>query len=861
MSLLGRAPGFVLVLLALSGCSTPEPRAEAEPVDASAGPVARPRLHVQLAPRADRPWTVRDLRPGVGARVRLVGASPVAPHLELGLVRFARAHEGRFDVLQSAKPDGVEDFVRFDARPSRAEVAYELDLDDAVAGLRLVANVLELLGPDGAPRVRMEPPWIESDGDHVRRPVGVAVEGCAVDRDPSAPWTRAPRDPGARRCLVRLTWGEIEYPATLDPSWSSTALTMTVPRTSHTATTLANGDVLVVGGCQSFGGVVNASAEIYGATVGAFAATAAMAKTRAYHTATALLDGSVLVTGGIQSGGSGCRNGTGNADAELWKDGTWTTVPMTTSRAWHAATRLLDGRVLVAGGHDGNESVVRANAELFDPATKSFKATPSMMAPRYAFGVGLLRDGRALAVAGAGGGGNTVDAFDPVTEAWSAAPALAVSVSSHRVATLVSGKVMTVGGFGSTYVGEFDPVTNAWSARPALAASRWEIELVPLPTGGLLAIGGHGGSGGSTAVDLFPDGSGRLAHPSTPIGRTWAAAAGVGAPMDRVLVTGGNASDASPSQSADLSLVGVAAGGTCASDSDCALSLRCVATKCEPYAPEAGIVWPDTGAIDTGVVVDDASVDSELEDAATSDAATSDTATSDTAAPDSAPADTGSAADGATTNDASTVAPADPTEKPVLAGEATPCSDASQCASGFCVDGVCCDSACDDPCHSCALPMAPGKCMLQPTGYDMRGECDSERPCYSTCGPAGACIPSFAGARCAEQRCTGPATGRGPAVCSGERGSCLRDDAIDFDCTPYSCEAAFGACNSQCSRSDQCAPGYLCDTASSNCVAAPVQDEGGCAIGAPGRSGSLAWLGVVSGLMLAGRRRRRHAGR
>jgi len=43
---------------------------------------------------------------------------------------------------------------------------------------------------------------------------------------------------------------------------------------------------------------------------------------------------------------------------------------MTTARSAHSATRLADGRILVAGGWSG--SVLLASAEIFDPKTGTF---------------------------------------------------------------------------------------------------------------------------------------------------------------------------------------------------------------------------------------------------------------------------------------------------------------------------------------------------------------------------------------------------------------------------------------------------------------------------------------------------------
>lgn len=236
------------------------------------------------------------------------------------------------------------------------------------------------------------------------------------------------------------------------------------------------------------------------------------------------------------------------------------------------------------------------------------------------------------------------------------------------------------------------------------------------------------------------------------------------------------------------------------------------------------------------------------------DAGPSDTGT-DTAADtevDSTMTDTGTDTGGPVTD----VMPSDPAKPPVVDGNAKSCTTASECPSGFCVDHVCCNEACEGTCRSCALPQAPGLCALQPLGYDLRSECESDKPCYSTCAN-GACVPSFAGARCAEQTCTGPSTGRGAAVCSNLKGQCLKDQAIDFDCAPYACAPAFGACLRDCATTADCAPGNVCDLGSQHCVtAATGEDSGGCAIGSRSSGGFAA---LLLALVALGRTRRRRA--
>ena len=90
---------------------------------------------------------------------------------------------------------------------------------------------------------------------------------------------------------------------------------------------------------------------------GTFTATGNMIEARAFHRATLLFDGKVLITGGNQS-----------PRAELYNPamGTFTaTANMAGSRWGHSATLLPDGRVLIAGGTNrpelfGNRRTLRS---------------------------------------------------------------------------------------------------------------------------------------------------------------------------------------------------------------------------------------------------------------------------------------------------------------------------------------------------------------------------------------------------------------------------------------------------------------------------------------------------------------------
>jgi N-acetylneuraminic acid mutarotase len=65
-------------------------------------------------------------------------------------------------------------------------------------------------------------------------------------------------------------------------------------------------------------------------------------------------------------------------------------------RSGHTATLLTDGRVLIAGGYNGE---YLATAEVYDPASNTWR-TISMASPRSNHTATLLQDGRVLVTGG-----------------------------------------------------------------------------------------------------------------------------------------------------------------------------------------------------------------------------------------------------------------------------------------------------------------------------------------------------------------------------------------------------------------------------------------------------------------------------
>lgn len=200
---------------------------------------------------------------------------------------------------------------------------------------------------------------------------------------------------------------EIYDPGTA--TWAS-AGQMSSPRFEHSATPLPDGRVLMAGGSGPVSGGTELgplrSTEIYDPAADAFVTAGQMAEGRTNHTATLLDDGSVLVAGG--AGGDNADISLASVEVLNPRQGGWATVAsLAESRTGHTATRLDDGRVLVAGGESARRGSRRslASAEVFEPqgpgaGAGEWRPAGDMGCPRSEHAAVLLDDGSVLVVAG-----------------------------------------------------------------------------------------------------------------------------------------------------------------------------------------------------------------------------------------------------------------------------------------------------------------------------------------------------------------------------------------------------------------------------------------------------------------------------
>lgn len=108
------------------------------------------------------------------------------------------------------------------------------------------------------------------------------------------------------------------------------------------------------------------SCELYNLSTDIWTITEKMHNSRAYHTASLLTNGKLLVTGGS------CENGSTMASVELYDplSQRWTVSDtMQIARIYHTASLLNNGHVLIAAGDSGGDFDAAHTAELYNTST------------------------------------------------------------------------------------------------------------------------------------------------------------------------------------------------------------------------------------------------------------------------------------------------------------------------------------------------------------------------------------------------------------------------------------------------------------------------------------------------------------
>ena len=184
----------------------------------------------------------------------------------------------------------------------------------------------------------------------------------------------------------------------------------------------------------------------------------------------------------------------------------------------YSATRQLDGRWLIAGGHrrqrsgfgrgpDGKSLWGPGNASeqviLFDPTTSNWTNTGAMTTKHSYHRATLLADGRVLVTGGVDTQGDlsSAEIYDPASGEWTKTGSLNIVRRSHTSTLLADGRVLVAGGVadGTNYNPHFnsfasaelyDPATEKWTMTTPMSVARFGHAAILLTNGLVLAAGG-----------------------------------------------------------------------------------------------------------------------------------------------------------------------------------------------------------------------------------------------------------------------------------------------------------------------------------------------------------------------------------
>jgi len=449
------------------------------------------------------------------------------------------------DIVHVVEPGRAEEIrlLRTPAAPSEAR--WIVRQGPEIASVRLREGRVEAIDSSGRIRISSEGAFaVDARGE--RREASVRLLSSTL--------------------IVEVDTKGLSYPIALDPAWTSVS-SMLAPHVNHTATLLASGKLLVVGGATTN--------ELYDPTTNAWSAAASSTIQRKLHTATLLADGKVLVAGGSAS--------TAGANAaELYDPATntWSSGGLlAAARESHIAALLPSGKVLVAGGRAGTTPIT--TAEIYDPTSNTWSPGGTMLV-RHAFGIAsaVLPSGKVLVAGGADPDPtplSTAEIFDPATTTWTLTTPMSVGRLGASATTMPDGSVLLAGGAVDNTSEKFVESTGAWTSGAAMLLVH-RTHVAALVKGRLLVAGGSTSGGGYTDVaEIFDPNTNKWLAPGTMTSvRTNFTATTI--PTDRVLVVGGYRAGGTPTSTVEI-FQAIATGSACTSNAECA-TLNCAANKC-----------------------------------------------------------------------------------------------------------------------------------------------------------------------------------------------------------------------------------------------------------------------------------------
>jgi galactose oxidase-like protein/Kelch motif protein len=299
---------------------------------------------------------------------------------------------------------------------------------------------------------------------------------------------------------VALTSAELYNPTA--GTWASTG-SMHVARTLARAVVLSNGSVLVMGGCvNDCLSATTSSAELYNPSAGTFTATGSMVQARAEFGATLLANGQVLVAGGCTAyDANGCLAVTTKAEIYNPATGAWkATGALRGARHAMTATRLASGKVLVAGGATAAMDAINST-EIYDPVAKTWTLGLKMVTARSDYASIMLGTGKILFTGGENINGVSIknaELYNPSTGTFTATGSMTATREEHTAVLLANGNVLVSGGNKKTLTTQtplasaelYNPATGIWTATGSMSSARSGHTSTVLHNGNVVNAGG-----------------------------------------------------------------------------------------------------------------------------------------------------------------------------------------------------------------------------------------------------------------------------------------------------------------------------------------------------------------------------------
>lgn len=246
------------------------------------------------------------------------------------------------------------------------------------------------------------------------------------------------------------------------------------PTRGHTATLLADGQVLVVapsGRSERFDPTTNTWSLVQSAAIGTSS-----------HQTVRLNDGRVWLGGGMtDSGEVSARTELFSPINNAWISG----VPLSVARAWFTANRLSDGRVLVLGGKTGASQVSLASSEIVSVDAGTVLSGPTLPSARSMHTATLLANGDLIVLGGLDASNqktNTCYRLVSGASDFTSCSSMPFTRANHRATLLGNGKILVVGGasVGQTgYESQYDPASDSWSTTSIPLSSATNFAVAP----------------------------------------------------------------------------------------------------------------------------------------------------------------------------------------------------------------------------------------------------------------------------------------------------------------------------------------------------------------------------------------------